>query len=159
MRYGDSVSLSRIRNPRQTPVPEWGFGPNFWKIIRPWISKNFRAAYWKTTNFSIYRNINARNCKSRTFDELHLKGDISWGADVQFKNEALQATRLANFISAFMQVVDPKEVFPGTRVTDKPLTEDQMIGEWNLNIYLFSFLKCIKQNLLISGGDYLTISS
>ena len=84
---------------------------------------------WKTTNFSIYRNINARNCKSRTFDELHLKGDISWGADVQFKNEALQATRLANFISAFMQVVDPKEVFPGTRVTDKPLTEDQMIGE------------------------------
>ena len=83
----------------------------------------------ETTNFSIYRNINARNCKSRTFDELHLKGDISWGADVQFKNEALQATRLANFISAFMQVVDPKEVFPGTRVTDKPLTEDQMIGE------------------------------
>ena len=47
---------------------------------------------------------------------------------MQFKNEALQATRLANFISAFMQVVDPKEVFPGTRVTDKPLTEDQMIG-------------------------------
>ena len=75
-----------------------------------------------------FRNINEGNCKTRSFDELHLKGDISWGADVQFKNEALQATRLANFISAFMQVVDPKEVFPGTRVTDKPLTEDQMIG-------------------------------
>ena len=28
-----------------------------------------------------------------------------------------------------MQVVDPKEVFPGTRVVDKPLSEDQMIGE------------------------------
>ena len=39
------------------------------------------------------------------------------------------AVRTANFISAFLQVVDPKEVFPGTRVTDKPLTEDQMIGE------------------------------
>lgn len=39
------------------------------------------------------------------------------------------ASRLANFISAFLQVVDPKEVFPGTRVVDKPLTEDQMIGE------------------------------
>ena len=23
------------------------------------------------------------------------------------------------------QVVDPKEIFPGTRVVDKPLTEDQ----------------------------------
>ena len=81
-----------------------------------------------------YRKINAANsknpraCKERTHEELHLKGDISWGADVQFKNEALMATRLANFISAFLQVVDPKEVFPGTRVTDKPLTEDQMIG-------------------------------
>ena len=71
---------------------------------------------------------NPRACKERTHEELHLKGDISWGADVQFKNEALMATRLANFISAFLQVVDPKEVFPGTRVVDKPLTEDQMIG-------------------------------
>ena len=26
-------------------------------------------------------------------------------------------------------MVDPKEVFPGTRVVDPPLTEDQMIGE------------------------------
>ena len=42
------------------------------------------------------------------------------------------ATRLANFISAFLQVVDPKEVFPGTRVVDKPLTEDQMIGNFLL---------------------------
>ena len=36
------------------------------------------------------------------------------------------AVRLANFISSFLQVVDPKEVFPGTRVVDKPLTEDQV---------------------------------
>ena len=74
-------------------------------------------------------SVNEENCKSRTYEELNLKGDISWGANVQFKNEALMAVRTANFISAFLQVVDPKEVFPGTRVTDKPLTEDQMIGE------------------------------
>lgn len=74
-------------------------------------------------------SVNADNCASRTHEELHLKGDISWGADVQFENEALMAVRTANFISAFLQVVDPKEVFPGTRVVDKPLTEDQMIGE------------------------------
>jgi hypothetical protein len=51
---------------------------------------------------------------------------VSWGAEWQFENEALMAVRLANFISGFLQVVDPKEVFPGTRVVDKPLTEDQV---------------------------------
>jgi len=74
-------------------------------------------------------SVNEDNCKSRTHEELNLKGDISWGAEVQFENEALMAVRTANFISAFLQVVDPKEVFPGTRVVDKPLSEDQMIGE------------------------------
>merc|ERR1719394_157895 len=62
-------------------------------------------------------------------DPLKLRGDISYGADVHFKNEAQMAVRTANFISAFMQVVDPKEIFPGTRVVDRPLNEDQMIGE------------------------------
>ena len=39
------------------------------------------------------------------------------------------AIRTANFISSFLQVVNPNEVFPGTRIVDKPLNEDQMIGE------------------------------
>lgn len=71
-------------------------------------------------------SVHEENCKDRTHEELHLKGDISWGAEWQFENEALMAVRLANFISSFLQVVDPKEVFPGTRVVDKPLTEDQV---------------------------------
>jgi hypothetical protein len=71
-------------------------------------------------------SVDEDNCKRRTHEELHLKGDISWGAEWQFENEALMAVRLANFISSFLQVVDPKEVFPGTRVVDKPLTEDQV---------------------------------
>lgn len=86
------------------------------------------------------RNIDEHNCKGRTHEELYLKGDISWGADVQFNNEALMAVRTANFISAFLQVVDPKEVFPGTRVTDKPLTEDQMIGKDARYYFVFAFL-------------------
>ena len=60
-------------------------------------------------------SVNEQNCGNRTFEELNLKGDISWGAEKQFENEALMAVRTANFISAFLQVVDPKEVFPGTR--------------------------------------------
>ena len=42
-----------------------------------------------------------------------LQGDISYGSEEQFENEALMAVRTANFISAFLQVVDPKEIFPG----------------------------------------------
>lgn len=61
--------------------------------------------------------------------DLKLRGDISFGAEEFFENEAKMATRLANFISAFLQVSDPLEVYSGTRVADKPLTEDQMIGE------------------------------
>ena len=77
------------------------------------------------------QSVNKDNCKKlmEAGDPLKLKGDISYGADVHFKNEAQMAVRTANFISAFMQVVDPKEIFPGTRVVDRPLNEDQMIGE------------------------------
>ena len=39
------------------------------------------------------------------------------------------AVRLSNFISAYLQIVDLDEVFPGKRVPDKPLSEDQMMGE------------------------------
>lgn len=52
-----------------------------------------------------------------------------FGATEQFQNEAKMAVRLANFISAFLQISDPNEVYSGKRVADKPLTEDQMIGE------------------------------
>merc|ERR1711997_673095 len=62
-------------------------------------------------------------------EQLNLRGDIAYGSESQFKNEALMAVRTANFISAFLQVVNPSEVFPGTRIVDRPLNEDQMIGE------------------------------
>ncbi len=58
-----------------------------------------------------------------------LRGDIAFGARQQFENEAKMALRLANFISAFLQVSDPTEVYSGKQVADKPLNEDQMMGE------------------------------
>ena len=50
--------------------------------------------------------IDEDNCKNfkRDAEELNLKGDISWGAEKQFENEALMAVRTANFLSAFLQV-------------------------------------------------------
>lgn len=66
---------------------------------------------------------------SYTAAELRLNADAAYGAEEYFENEAKMAVRLANFYSAFLQVVDPNEVYNGVRVVDKPLTEDQVIGE------------------------------
>jgi hypothetical protein len=38
-------------------------------------------------------------------DDLILHGDIGFGAEQQFENEARMALRLANFLSAFLQVI------------------------------------------------------
>ncbi|XP_063243657.1 uncharacterized protein LOC134542961 [Bacillus rossius redtenbacheri] len=73
--------------------------------------------------------VNEKTCKRYHPQDLVLFGDISFGAEKQFENEAKMAVRLANFISAFLQIADPKEVYSGKRVPDRPLSEDQMIGE------------------------------
>ena len=87
-------------------------------------------------------------------DDLILHGDIGFGMEQQFENEARMALRLANFLSSFLQVrdcrtllqsqcmkitdnyfcfgkqiVDPTEVFSGNRIADRPLSEDQIMGE------------------------------
>ncbi|KAK9874683.1 hypothetical protein WA026_005503 [Henosepilachna vigintioctopunctata] len=74
-------------------------------------------------------NMNKNNCRIHRREDLILHGGVTFGAEEFFQNEAKMALRLANFISAFLQVSDPREVFSGKRVADKPLTEDQMIGE------------------------------
>lgn len=38
--------------------------------------------------------------------DLILRGDVGYGAKEQFENEAKMAVRLANFVSAFLQVTD-----------------------------------------------------
>ncbi|XP_063371276.1 uncharacterized protein LOC134659537 [Cydia amplana] len=78
---------------------------------------------------SFIRSVQPHNCSLYNPSDLFLNGDIAYGAEEQFANQAKMAVRLANFISAFLQISDPMEVFSGTRVADKPLTEDQMIGE------------------------------
>ncbi|XP_066939738.1 uncharacterized protein [Macrobrachium rosenbergii] len=75
------------------------------------------------------KSVTAENCKTFSPDDLVLRGDIAFGVEKQFENEARMALRLANFLSAFLQVVDHSEIFSGVRVVDKPLTEDQMMGE------------------------------
>ncbi|KAJ8952914.1 hypothetical protein NQ318_006531 [Aromia moschata] len=80
-----------------------------------------------TLNFIL--GMNKDKCKHYNPEELRLHGGVMYGAEEFFENEAKMALRLANFISAFLQVSDPKEVYSGKRVADKPLTEDQMIGE------------------------------
>ncbi|XP_023240491.1 uncharacterized protein LOC111638939 [Centruroides sculpturatus] len=80
----------------------------------------------------IYKNITKDNCSKileESPEKLILRGDVAFGKEEQLENEARMALRLANFISAFLQIVDPKEMFAEYRVPDKPLTVDQIIGE------------------------------
>ncbi|XP_013142311.1 PREDICTED: uncharacterized protein LOC106106296 [Papilio polytes] len=86
-----------------------------------------RLNIFEVLNF--IRGVQPHNCSKYKATDLFLNGDIAFGAPEQFENQAKMAVRLANFISAFLQVSDPYEVFSGTRVADRPLTEDQMIGE------------------------------
>lgn len=75
------------------------------------------------------RTVNPDNCHRLRSEELRLRGDVAHGKEVQYENQARVALRLANFLSAFLQVVDPKEQFAEFRVPDKPLSKDQVIGE------------------------------
>lgn len=75
------------------------------------------------------RKINPNNCGMYRKEDLVLRGDVAYGKEFQLENQARMALRLANFLSSFLQVVDPKEQFAEFRIPDKPLTKDQVIGE------------------------------
>ncbi|KAF2348435.1 hypothetical protein FHG87_020808 [Trinorchestia longiramus] len=75
------------------------------------------------------KSVTPTTCQDYTEAQLTLSGDVAYGAEKQFENEARMALRLANFASAFLQIVDHNEIFAGVRVADKPFTEDQMMGE------------------------------
>ncbi|XP_060526856.1 uncharacterized protein LOC132702314 [Cylas formicarius] len=89
--------------------------------------KQPRINIHRTLDFIL--GMNKDTCKKYRAEDLVLHGGVMAGAEEFFENEAKMALRLANFISAFLQVSDPQEVYSGKRVADKPLTEDQMIGE------------------------------
>ncbi|XP_012271433.1 uncharacterized protein LOC105694885 [Orussus abietinus] len=121
--------------------------PAQWEKAPPYIRERYLEQYHRyrtnvsgseslhTDKIDIHRvlkfvlGVNEKTCSKYTKEELTLHGDVSFGAEEFFENEAKMATRLANFISSFLQVSDPHKVYSGKRVADKPLTEDQMIGE------------------------------
>ncbi|XP_015589377.1 uncharacterized protein LOC107265002 [Cephus cinctus] len=121
--------------------------PTKWEKMSPFLREKYLEQFYEYKNSTVgphalheekinsynvinfIRGVNAKTCSLYTPDELSLHGDISFGAREFYENEAKMASRLANFISAFLQITDPTEVYTGKRVADKPLTEDQMIGE------------------------------
>ncbi|KAK8781648.1 hypothetical protein V5799_017011 [Amblyomma americanum] len=82
--------------------------------------------------FTYMKSVTASNCEAIRRERpelLRLPGDVAHGRDWQLENEARSAVRLANFLSGFLQTVDPKELFAEFRVPDRSLTPDQIIGE------------------------------
>ncbi|XP_063987844.1 uncharacterized protein LOC135167987 [Diachasmimorpha longicaudata] len=121
--------------------------PVQWEKAEPHVKEKYLEQYYEYKNASsgpdalqrektnieealkFILGVNEKTCSNFTKQQLNLHGDIGYGAEEFFENEARMAVRLANFISAFLQISDPQEVYSGTRLADKPLTEDQMIGE------------------------------
>ncbi|XP_075218965.1 uncharacterized protein LOC142323345 [Lycorma delicatula] len=121
--------------------------PIKWNPAPPYIREKYMDRYYEYRNFSVgpdslhtrkmnidealkfIHGVNHKTCNKYKPDDLILHGDVAFGAEEFFANEARMAVRLANFISAFLQVLDPKEVYSGKRLADRPLTEDQMIAE------------------------------
>lgn len=137
--YFNGYDCLKIGWVQKLPV-QWGRAPPY---IRNLYLEKYREFHenvtgtesLKTSTLNIHNalnfilGMNKDKCKQYEPHELVLTGDFNFGAHKQFINEARMAVRLANFISAFLQVSDPKEVYSGKRVADKPLSEDQMIGE------------------------------
>lgn len=85
-----------------------------------------------STVFTHMKSVNARNCwdiRRESPERLFLSGAVAYQRELQLENEARAAIRLANFLSGFLQTVDPKELFAEFRVPDRSLTQDQIIGE------------------------------
>lgn len=77
--------------------------------------------------------ITPETCGSTPPDKLVLPGEVGFGADKQFEVQARTALRLAHFLSAFQQNVNPDEIYGGLR-GDKFLNEHQIYGEVFSNV-------------------------
>uniref|UniRef100_U5ENY5 Putative g-protein coupled receptor signaling pathway n=1 Tax=Corethrella appendiculata TaxID=1370023 RepID=U5ENY5_9DIPT len=137
--YYNGFDCSKIGWVQKVPIQ--------WDIVPDYIREKYLDRYYEYRNYStgpssmhsrkinidqvlkFIIGVNPKTCRNFHPQDLKLNGDITFGVKEQFENEAKMAVRLANFISAFLQISDPNEVYSGTRVADKPLTEDQMIAE------------------------------
>lgn len=137
--YYNGFDCSKIGWVQKMPVQ--------WEKAKPYVREKYLDMYYEYRNFTpgpgslhtpkinieevlkFLFSVNADSCKKYSKQDLELQGDLAFGAEDQFANEAKMAVRLANFISAFLQISNPKEVYSGKRLADQPLSEDQMIGE------------------------------
>lgn len=137
--YSNGFDCAKIGWVRKVPI-QWERAPfsireKYMDMFYNYRNVSTGAAALHTTKLNVdqalkfIHGVNEKTCLNFHPQDLMLHGDISYGAKEFFANEAKMALRLANFISAFLQISNPNEVYSGTRVADPPLSEDQMMGE------------------------------
>jgi len=77
--------------------------------------------------------VNRNNCLTYKKEELELPGDVSYGVDQQFSNQARTALRLAHFLSNFLQNIDRYEEYGNLR-GDNLLNVELIFGEALANV-------------------------
>jgi len=77
--------------------------------------------------------VTRHNCKSYINEDLELPGDVSYGVEKLFGNQARVALRLSHFLSNFLQNVDRFEEYGNLR-GDRLLNIEQIFGEVLANV-------------------------
>ena len=86
--------------------------------------------------FQIFRKkaaVTSANCHTLSQSALELPGEVAYGADSQFDNQARMALRISHLLSNFMQNVAPDENF-GYLITGGRLHQDILFGEVLSNV-------------------------
>ncbi|CAD5117999.1 DgyrCDS6740 [Dimorphilus gyrociliatus] len=73
------------------------------------------------------------NCHEKSMDDLELPGDVAYGVQKQFSNQARTALRLSHFLSNFLQNIDMYEEYGNLR-GDKLLNIELLFGEALANV-------------------------
>ncbi|PAA76402.1 hypothetical protein BOX15_Mlig029453g2 [Macrostomum lignano] len=122
--------LSRAARSISTPADMGGQNVHYLGRLATFDADRFKAA---TQLISFTASVTPENCAAKTPQQLELPGEAGYGADTSFQVQARSALRLAHFLSAFSQNVNPDEVY-GPFYSDKHLNRDQLFGEAFANV-------------------------
>ncbi|ELU11322.1 hypothetical protein CAPTEDRAFT_161811 [Capitella teleta] len=78
-------------------------------------------------------SVNKDNCETFKAEELELPGDVAYGVEREFSEQARTALRLAHFLSNFLQNIDLYEEYGNLR-GDKLLNIELLFGEALANV-------------------------
>lgn len=101
--------------------------------------------------FNRMRSVTPANCAQLPREQLSMFGDVGFGKEEQLDNQARVGLRLAQFLSAFLQIAD-HDYEMTDRLPDRPLNEHQLFGEVLANVA--GDLKILSSGIFYDYGKF-----